>query len=207
MHRAIQIIFVLRKGIKMLSEFQEIVVIVDQTKPMTGKIAGFDFGLKDFLTVHDGNETYRIESPLFFKQSARKVAKLDKIVSRKCKGSKGRKKALYNASREKKRIVDKRHDFFFKLAHDLTDKYDILCFEDLNLKAMQKLWGRKVSDLSFGTFMSILEYVAKCKGCLVIKIDRFFPSSKTCHCCKHKIKKLDLSVRLWRCPNCQSARS
>ena len=176
---------------------------IEQTKPMTGKIAGFDFGLKTFLTIHDGSEIFGIESPLFFKQSTRKIAKLDRIVSRKVKGSNGWKKALYNANREKKRVVDKRKDFFFKLAHELTDQYDVLCFESLNIKAMKKLWGRKISDLAFSTFLLILEYVAKCKGCLLVKIDRFYPSSKTCHCCKYKIDKLELNERSWRCPNCQ----
>lgn len=177
---------------------------IDQTRPMTGKIAGFDFGLKDFLTVHDGQETYRIESPLFFKQSMNRLAKVQRDKDRKVKGSSNRKKAQYLVARQHKRIADKRRDWFFKLAHELTDKYDVLCFEDLNLKAMQKLWGRKVTDLAFGTFMLILEFVAKQKGCLVLKIDRFYPSSKTCHCCKHKVDKLELNVRRWRCPECQS---
>jgi putative transposase len=67
---------------------------------------------------------------------------------------------------------------------------------------MQRLWGRKVSDLAFYSFRQILDYVAKRKGKVVAYVDRFFPSSKLCHC-GHKNDKLTLSDRRWRCPKCQ----
>ncbi len=69
---------------------------------------------------------------------------------------------------------------------------------------MQRLWGRKVSDLGFRTFLTILEWVASKKGKAVVYVDRWFPSSKTCHCCGHVLEKLDLSVRRWQCPSCGS---
>jgi putative transposase len=174
-----------------------------QPGPMTGEIAGFDFGLKDFLTVYDGQETYRIESPLFFRQSLRRTRVLNRILSRKKKGSKHRKRAKYNLAREHKRIADKRRDWFFKLAHQLTNEYDVLVFETLNLKGMVKMWGRKVTDLAFGEFLNILQYVASAKGCTVYLIDRFFPSSKKCHNCGHINSDLQLSDRFWRCSGCQ----
>ena len=176
---------------------------IPQLEAMTGQIAGFDFGLKDFLTVHDGQETYRIESPLFFKQSLHRIKALNRELSRKQRGSKARKRAKYNLAREHKRIADKRRDWFFKLAHHLTDTYDVLVFETLNLKAMVKLWGRKVSDLAFGEFLNILQYIAQLKGCVVHFVDRFFPSSKKCHNCGHIKSDLQLSERWWRCQNCQ----
>lgn len=172
---------------------------------MTGKIAGFDFGLKDFLTLHDGQDTKRIQSPLFFKQSISRIKKLNKILSRKKNGSKARKRAKYNLAREHKRIADRRRDWFFKLAHELTNTYDVLIFEDLNLKGMVKMWGRKVSDLAFAEFINILQYVAKCKGCVVHFIDRFYPSSKTCHNCGHIKRDLQLSDRYWRCSSCNKS--
>lgn len=177
---------------------------VPQPESMTGKIAGFDFGLKDFLTVHDGQETYRIESPLFFKQAISRIKSLSRALSRKTRGSKNRRKAKRALARQHKRIVDKRRDWFFKLAHDLTNKYDVLVFETLNLKGMVKMWGRKISDLAFGEFLSILQYIASIKGCIIHFIDRFFPSSKTCHCCNHINHNLQLSDRYWRCPGCQN---
>ncbi|BAY48176.1 IS605 family transposase OrfB [Scytonema sp. HK-05] len=92
----------------------------------------------------------------------------------------------------------------WKLAHDLTNRFDVLCFETLNLKGMQRLWGRKISDLAFGEFLQILEWIAKKKGKQVVFVDRWFASSKTCSNCGHVLEKLDLSVREWRCPSCQS---
>jgi putative transposase len=69
---------------------------------------------------------------------------------------------------------------------------------------MQRLWGRKVNDLALGDFLQILDWVAKKKGKKVIYIDPWYPSSKTCSCCGHVLDELDLSVRRWRCPSCQS---
>ena len=99
--------------------------------------------------------------------------------------------------------MNRRSDWFWKLAHELTDKFDILCFETLNLKGMQRLWGRKTSDIAFGEFLQILEWVAKKKGKEVVFIDRWYPSSKTCSHCGHVLKDLDLNTREWRCPSCQ----
>jgi putative transposase len=69
---------------------------------------------------------------------------------------------------------------------------------------MQRLWGRKISDLAFGEFLQILEWVIKKKGKQVVYVDRWYPSSKTCSNCGHVLESLDLSLREWRCPSCQS---
>ena len=113
---------------------------------VTGKIAGFDFGLKTFLTASD---LTTVESPLFFNQFRSELKAANKKISSKRKGSNNWYKAKDNLNRVYKRISQKRKDWFWKLAHELTNKYDVLIFEDLNLKGMKKLWGRKVSDLSF----------------------------------------------------------
>ncbi len=109
-----------------------------------------------------------------------------------------------NLVRKHEDVVNRRSDWFWKLAHDLTTHFDVLCFETLNLKGMQCLWGRKISDLAFGEFLQILEWVATKKGKQVVFIDQWYPSSKTCSNCGHVLKELDLSVREWRCPSCQS---
>jgi len=96
-----------------------------------------------------------------------------------------------------RKISNKRRDYFHKLSNHLASKYDYFCIEDLNIKAMQKLWGRKVSDLAFSEFVNILEYKTN-----VIKIDRFYPSSKTCSNCGHVLKELSLKTREWTCPSC-----
>lgn len=170
--------------------------------PMSGKAAGFDFGLKTFLTV--SGDAKDIQSPLFFKKGMREIAKLSKQLSSKKKGSNNWNKARIRLAKAHRKIANQRNDWFWKLAHKLTDEYDYLFFETLNLKAMVKLWGRKVSDLAFATFLTILETVAKAKGKIVDYIDPWYPSTKTCGCCDHKLEKLDLSVRVWRCPNCKT---
>jgi len=165
----------------------------------SSRIAGFDFGLKTFLTCSD--ET-TIESPQFFKQGLSAIQKACKQLSRKQKGSKRREQARKHLCRVHEAIANQRRDWFWKLAHELTDRFDVLCFETLNLKGMQRLWGRKVSDLAFGEFLQILQWVAKKKHKRVVFIDQWYPSSKTCSNCGHVLESLALSIRQWRCPSC-----
>lgn len=176
-------------------------VVEPETKSTTGKIAGFDFGLKTFLTCSEG---FNIEAPLFLKQSLAAIKKASRQHSRKLKGSTNREQARVNLVRKYEDVSNRRRDWFWKLAHQLTNKFDTLCFETLNLKGMHRLWGRKISDLAFGEFLQILEWVAGKKGKRVVYIDRWYPSSKTCNACGHVLKDLDLEIREWRCPSCQS---
>ncbi|AVH70949.1 RNA-guided endonuclease InsQ/TnpB family protein [Nostoc sp. 'Lobaria pulmonaria (5183) cyanobiont'] len=183
-----------------------VVIVVDsddesKIKFTTGKTAGFDFGLKTFLTCSDGS---KIESLQFFKQSLNCLKKANRHHSRKLKGSSNKERARKNLARAHEDIANRRTDWFWKLAHNLTNRFDVLCFETLNLKGMKRLWGRKVSDLALRDFLDILGWVAKKKGKQVVYIDQWYPSSKTCFCCGHVIDTLDLSVREWRCPSCQS---
>jgi putative transposase len=168
-------------------------------KSETGKIAGFDFGLKTFLTCSEG---FSIESPQFFKQSLKAIQKASRQHSKKVKGSHNRDLSRKNLVRAHEDIANRRSDWFWKLAHDLTDKFDVLCFETLNLKGMKRLWGRKVSDLALRDFLDTLEHVAQKKDKQVVFIDPWYPSSKTCSHCRHVLDKLDLSERRWRCPSC-----
>jgi putative transposase len=182
-----------------------VVVVDDAEEPTvklkTGKTAGFDFGLKTFLTCSDGT---KIESPLFFKQSLNAIRNASRRLSSKKKGSANRERARLHLARKLEDVANRRSDWFWKLAHELTDTFDVLYFETLNLKGMQRLWGRKVGDLGFREFLSILEWVARKKGKQVGYIDPWFPSSKTCSHCGHVLESLELSTREWRCPSCNS---
>ncbi|MEH2142289.1 RNA-guided endonuclease InsQ/TnpB family protein [Nostoc sp.] len=172
-----------------------------EIKFTTGKIAGFDFGLKTFLTCSEG---FNIESPLFLKQSLNDIKIASRQHSKKLSGSSNRERARKNLVRKHEDVVNHRRDWFWKLALSLTAKFDVLCFETLNLKGMQRLWGGKIGDLAFREFLEILEWVALKKGKQVVYIDPWYPSSKTCSCCGHVLGYLDLSIRRWRCPGCQS---
>jgi putative transposase len=167
--------------------------------PRTGEIVGFDFGLKTFLTASNGKD---IESPLLFQQNRNTIRKANRNLSKKSKGSKNRRKALMNLERLHKQVANKRSDFHWKLANELTDKYDFMFFEDLNIKAMQRLWGRKISDLGFYSFMQKLKYLASIKGKTIFIIGRFEPSSKSCSVCGYLYKDLELKEREWCCPEC-----
>lgn len=120
----------------------------------TGKSGGFDFGLKTFL-VDDENTGYT--SPQYFAQNIRKTRKLNRELSRKVEGSHRYKRAVRSLAKHSAHVANKRLEHHFQLAHDLCDEYDVMCFEDLNINGMKALWGRKVSDLGFSSFMNILE--------------------------------------------------
>ncbi len=188
-----------------LGELFIVVVVDDVDQPAakfeTGKSAGFDFGLKTFLSCSDGS---KIESPQFFKQSLNAVRKASRELSSKVKGSANRERARQHLARKYQDIANRRLDWFWKLAHDLSDQFDVLYFETLNLKGMQRLWGRKVNDLGFREFLQVLEWVAHKKGKQVGYIDPWFPSSKTCSPCGHVLDFLDLNTREWRCPACSA---
>ena len=188
-----------------LGELLMIVVVDDVSEPeakfKTGKIAGFDFGWKTFLTISDGT---KIESPQFLKQSINAIKTASRQHSQKRKESANRERARKNLVRKYEDVANRHCNWFCKMAHELKDKFDVLCCETLNIKGMQRLWGRKISDLAFGECLQILPWIASKKGKQVVFLWRWYPSSKTCSDCGHVLESLDISVREWRFPSCQS---
>ena len=171
----------------------------DHNRVMTGKIAGFDFGLKRYLTGHNGHD---IDSPEFFKRSLNAIKRANHNHSRKRKGSNNHERARLDLARKHRKIERQREDFHWKLAHQLTDEYDEIRLEDLNLQGMKALWGRKVSDLGFADFVKKLVYIAKRKGVKIKFIDKWYPSSKTCSACGVVNETLNLRDRNWQCNDC-----
>ena len=187
-----------------LGEFFIIVVTkreVNAVLPRAGKAVGMDFGLKHFLNLDDGSV---IDSPQWYKSSLKELRAAHRAASRCQKGSNNRKRAIRNLERVYQRISNRRRDWFFKLANQLVGEYAIICVEDLNLDGMKRLWGRKVSDLAFAEFVSILEWVASNAGSTVVKIDRWTPSSKACHVCGTVNTDLALKQRSWECECCHA---
>ena len=173
----------------------------DLNRVMTGKIAGFDFGLKRYLTGSNGHD---IESPQFFKRSLNAIKRASRKHSTKRKGSTNRQRARLNLARKHRTIERQRTNFHYELAHQLTDEYDEIRLEDLNLQGMKALWGRKVSDLGFADFVLKLVYIAQKKGVKITFIDKWYPSSKTCSVCGAVNEALNLRDRTWQCPNCHT---
>ena len=170
-------------------------------RAMTGKTAGFDFGLKTFLVSSDNTE---FQAPLFFKKGIAEIKKGGKALSRKKKGSKNRREAKRQLAQTHIDIANRRRDYHFKLARELCSRYDAMYFEDLDIKGMQQRWGRKVSDIGFSQFMGILGHVANQTGATVTKIDRYFPSSKTCSVCGWVDHDLSIKDRHWTCGGCKT---
>lgn len=180
-----------------------IVMILDEPikkygKSHNGASVGIDFGLKTFLTLSSGEE---ISSPLLLKQALPKLRYLTHRLSKCAKYSKNRNRQRVKLARCFDDITNKRNDFHWKLAHNLCRRYDRIFLEDLNMSAMAHLWGGKVNDQAFSSFVSILEYVAIKYDVTVHKINRYFPSSKTCEC-GFIYKELSLRERVWCCPKC-----
>jgi putative transposase len=183
--------------------FASILVHVEEEikpKPAPKNAIGLDFGLKTFLTTSEGSMYH---SPEFLKKNLKKLARLQRIQSRRTKGSSNRNKARIKVAKLHEKISNQRQNFLHKLSHKLVCKsqVDTICIEDLSLKGMQKLWGRKMSDLSWFEFTRQLQYKCDWYGKNLIKIGRFDPSSKMCSCCG-KITQLKLSDRNWTCFNC-----
>ena len=171
---------------------------VNEVRTTSGKSVGMDFGLKTFLTMFDDSVIDKKYSPLYFLASLNLIRKRSRELSSKKKGSNHRKQAVLNLARLHRKIYNQRLDFFFKLSLSLS-VYDNVFIEDLNLKAMQMLWGRKVSDAAYNSFVNILASKTN-----VVKIGRFYPSSKTCSECNYIKQDLKLSDRQWTCPGCHA---
>ena len=181
-----------------------IFIITDKKPEPTGKShngasVGIDFGLKNYLVLSNGE---KYNNPLFFKKYLDKINIANRKLSRAKKGSNNRKRRLFELNQLYYKIDNSRNNFQWELAHELCKKYDYIFIEDLNIESMRRLWGRKVSDLSHASFISKLEYVSTKYGVVVHKIDKFYPSSKTCEC-GYMHKDLELKDRTWICPNCQ----
>ena len=171
-------------------------------KSREGASVGMDFGLKTYLTFSDGT---RIENPLFLKSGLKELRRKSRALSRCEKGSGHRKARRKDLERCHERIRNRRDDWQWKTCHELCGKFDTICIEDLNLTGMTRLWGRKVNDLAFGSFVQKLEHVASKYGTEVVKIDRFYASSKTCSVCQYVNELLTLDQRKWTCPQCGTA--
>jgi putative transposase len=174
---------------------------VEAPKTRTGKSVGFDFGLKQFLTGSNGTV---ITAPQPMKAALKEVKKAHRAFSHTERGSKNRKRALKHLNRVMERITNIRDDFQWKLAKQLAETYEVICLETLNLKGMKALWGRKVSDLAFYSFVQKLKHEAAKHDSTIVFIDRWFPSSKTCSSCGHKLDNLNLRDREWSCPSCKT---
>lgn len=164
----------------------------------TRQEAGFDFGLKHFLTRDDGK---RYAAPLPLKAELRNLQKASRTLSRKVKGSGGRRKARLQLARVHRRVAHIRNDWQWKLSLELIREHELLVFEDLALSGMTQLWGRKMADLGFADFVGKTEWQAEKHHRRVSFSPRFERTTSKCSSCGH-FQDLDLSIRVFSCQNC-----
>lgn len=179
-------------------------VLVEETiaePPRTGDAVGVDAGITSLVTLSTGE---KVTNPRHEKRDRRRLARAQRVVSRKQKGSANRAKAKLRVARIHGRIADRRRDHLHKLTTRLVREHDTVVIEDLSVRNMVRnhCLARAISDASWSEFRTMLEYKADWYGREVIAVDRWFPSSKTCSDCGYLMLKMPLNVREWACPAC-----
>jgi putative transposase len=166
----------------------------------TGKV-GIDLGLHDVVVTNTGE---KIGNPGFFAQDEKRLAKAQRRHAKKQRGSRNREKARRTVARIHARIANCRQDFLHKLSTRLIRENQTICIESLRVKAMARhpTLAKAIHDVGWGEFIRLLEYKAIWYGRTLVKIDRWYPSSKRCSACGHVLDSLSLDLRVWTCPGC-----
>lgn len=169
--------------------------------PKTNVEVGIDLGINRLATLSNGE---RIPNPQHLKSKQKKLARLQRIHARRKKGSGRRERTRIAIAKLQESIADSRNDYLQKVTTDIVRRFDFIATEDLNVRGMVQnhCLARSLSDAGFGSFVRMLEYKCDWYGKTMVKIDRFFPSSKRCFDCGHIVEKLPLSIREWTCPEC-----
>ena len=169
--------------------------------PKTGESVGVNFGVARLATLSTGE---RIPNPRYLSKYERRLKRKQRELARKQKGSRRRERCLEQLARIHEKIANCRKDVIQKLAWSLVCRFDTIYVEDLNLRGMVKnhALARSLSDAGIGYAIRAIEAKAAMHGKTVVKVDRFFPSSKLCSSCGVLQPEMPLSVREWRCASC-----
>ncbi len=169
--------------------------------PQVNKAVGVDLGITSLIVTSDGE---KIANPKHFKRLRYKLRQAQKALSRKIKGSNNTEKARRQVARIQAQIADARNDFLHKLTTRLVRENQTIAVEDLSVKNMLKnhKLAQAIADASWAELVRQLEYKCQWYGRTLVKIDRWFPSSKRCGHCGHVVEKLPLNIREWDCPEC-----
>lgn len=165
------------------------------------KAIGIDVGLTHFAITSDGS---KFDNPRFFIKHQRNLKRKQQKLSKKKKGSQNRKKARLAVAKVHSKISRCREDFLHKLSRKIVNENQVIAVENLNIKGMVKNHNlaKAISDVGWAMFCTMLKYKAESEGRQYIEIDRWFPSSKTCHVCLNRVDSLGLDIRAWTCKHC-----
>ena len=176
----------------------------DFPKPSAkGKAIGLDLGLTHFCITSDGK---KFDNPKWFKKHERNLKIKQQQLSRKQKGSNNRNKSRLKVAKVHNKITRCREDFHHKLSRRIVNKNQVLVLENLAIKNLVRNHNlaKAISQVGWGQFCTMLKYKAEQEGNIYLEVDRFFPSSKTCHVCLNQVGSLPLEVRNWTCSSCQT---
>jgi len=165
------------------------------------KAIGIDVGLTHFAITSDGS---KFGNPKHFVKRQRNLKRKQQKLYRKKKGSQNRKKARLAVAKVHSKIARCREDFLHKLSRKIVNENQVIAVENLNIKGMVKNHNlaSSISDVGWGMFCTMLKYKSESEGKQYVEIDRWFPSSKTCHVCLNRVDNLTLDVRAWSCQHC-----
>ncbi len=168
-----------------------------------GKAIGIDLGLTHFAVTSDGS---KFDNPRILNKHEKNLKLKQQQLSRKHKGSNNRIKARNKVARVHRKITNCREDFLHKLSRRIVNENQVIVVENLNVKAMMQnhKLAKSIHQVGWGMFCTMLKYKAEMSGKVYQEVDRFFPSSKTCHVCLNQVGSLPLDVRSWTCGNCHT---
>jgi putative transposase len=174
-----------------------------EQKESTGEIVGIDLGIKSLLIDSNGSE---IKNERFLRKRLKRIKYLQQQMSKKKKGTCSRNKARIKLAKQHQKVVNQRSNYLHQVSSKLINDNQVICLEDLAVKNMVKnhKLAQAISDVSWGSLVSMLKYKAMWHNRQIVQIDRFYPSSKTCSDCGHIMSSMDLSIREWCCPSCGS---
>lgn len=166
---------------------------------------GIDLGISHLLNLSDGS---KFDNPKYLSKASKRLAIQQKIFARKQKQSKNYQKQKLAVARIYEKVRNQRLDLHHKITHKLICENQATSYalEDLAVKNMVKnrKLAKAINDVGWGQFVTLLTYKANWYGKNILKVNRFFASSKICSHCHHKLDSLPLSVRNWACPSCQT---
>ena len=179
-------------------------ILVDEeipTAPSCDKQVGIDLGLADAVILSTGQ---KFGNPRFLRKDEKKLAKAQRQLAKKQNGSRNRAKARLKVARIHAKIADRRNDFLHKLSTQLIHENQVIAVESLQVKNMIRNHhlAKAIADVGWSEFVRQLEYKAQWYGRTVVKIDKFYPSSKRCFDCGYVMPKMSLNIRYWTCPAC-----